>query len=104
MMEDLCGRFPLLSKMVFENLDDQSLVKVKESSRKINNHLQNERVYWIRMIKTHVEYFKKFADAWKKVIDKTPVKNVRKLAITVESYFNFSDYTDDRYKGTAAIR
>ena len=104
MMEDLCERFPLLSKMVFENLDDQSLVKVKESSRKINNHLQNERLYWIRRIKKHIGYFKKFADAWKKVIDKTPVKNVRKLAITVESYFNFSDYTDDRYKGTAAIR
>ena len=91
-MENLCGRFPLLSKMVFENLDDQSLVKVKESSRKINNHLQNERVYWIRMIKTHVEYLKKFADAWKKVIDKNPVETVRELAITVESHFSFSIY------------
>ena len=99
MMEDLCERFPLLSKMVFENLDDQSLVKVKESSQKINNHLQNERLYWIRRIKKHVEYFKKFADAWKKVIDKTPVKDVRKLAITVESYFNFSFYVDERYRG-----
>ena len=91
-MENLCGRFPLLSKMVFENLDNQNLVKVKESSREINDHLQNERVYWIRMIKTHVEYFKKFADAWKKVIDKTPVETVRELAITVESHFNFSVY------------
>ena len=90
MMEDLCGRFPLLSKMVFENLDNQSLVKFKESSWEINNHLQNERFYWIRIIKKHVEHFKEFADAWKKVIDKTPVKTVRELAITVESYFNFS--------------
>ena len=94
MMEDLCERFPLLSKMVFENLDNQSLVKVKESSWEINNHLQNERFYWIRIIKKHVEHFKEFADAWKKVIDKTPVKTLRKLAITVESYFN-----DDQYQG-----
>ena len=91
-MEGLCERFPLLSKMVFENLDDQSLVKVKESNREINNHLQNERVYWIRMIKKHIGLFKEFADAWKKVIDKTPVETVRELAITVESYFSFSIY------------
>ena len=67
--------------MVFENLDDESLVKVKESSKEINNHLQNERFYWIRIIRKHGEYFKEFADSWKKVIDKTPVEIV---------YFNYS--------------
>ena len=91
MMEDLCKRFPLLGKMVFENVDDENLVKFKESSREINNHLQNERYYWTRIIKKHGEYFKDFADSWKKVISKTPVETVKELASTVEGYFNFSD-------------
>ena len=99
MMEDLCERFPLLSKMVFENLDNQKLVIVKESSLEINNHLQNERFYWIRIIKKHVERFNGFVDAWKKVIHKTPVKTVRELAITVETCFNFSFHADDLYNG-----
>ena len=97
MMEDLCERFPLISKMVFENLDHQSLVKIKESSWKINNHHQNERFYWIRIIKKHVEHFKGFTDAWKKVFDKTPVKIVRKLAIIFDGYFNFSDNNADYF-------
>ena len=84
--------------MVFENLDDESLVKVKESSKEINNHLQNERFYWIRIIKKHGKYFKEFADSWKKVIDKTPVEIVKELAMTVEDYFNYSLYNDDDYQ------
>ena len=93
MMEGLCKRFPLLVEMVFENLDDESLVKCKESSREINHHLQNQRFYWIRIIKTHGN-FKEFADSWKKVVCKTPVETVKELALTVEEYWNFSDYPD----------
>ena len=91
-MEDLCKRFPLLGKMVFENVDDENLVKFKESSREINNHLQNERYYWTRIIKKHGEYFEEFADSWKKVICKTPAESVKELALTVEGYFNFSNF------------
>ena len=93
-MEGLCKRFPLLGKMVFENVDDECLVKFKESSREINNHLQNERYYWTRIIKKHGEYFEEFADSWKKVICKTPAGAVKELALTVEGYFNFSDFHD----------
>ena len=94
-MEGLCKKFPLLGKLVFENLDDESLVKFKESSREINNHLQNERYYWIRIIKKHGQYFEKFADSWKKIINKTPVETVKELALTVEGYFNFSDFNEN---------
>ena len=78
--------------MVFEELNDESLVKFKESSREINNHLQNERFYWIRIVKKHGEYFEEFADSWKKVICKTPAGAVKELALTVEGYLNFSGF------------
>ena len=97
-MEGLCKRFPLLSKMVFEELDDESLVKFKESSKEINNHLQNERFYWIRIINKHSEHFQEFAKSWNKVIGKTPVDIVKEIAMTVEDYFNFSNSNEDDYQ------
>ena len=103
MMEDLCKRFPLLGKMVFENVDDENLVKFKESSREINNHLQNERYYWTRIIKKHGEYFEEFADSWKKVICKNPVESVKELALTVEEYFS-DKYTAYNFKSTTLQR
>ena len=88
MIEELCKRFPLLSKMVFEDLDDECLARVQESSKEINSHLQNQRFYWIRILKKHNRYFEEFADPWKKVIEKTPVEIVKELAMTVKDHFN----------------
>ena len=98
MIEELCKRFPLLSKMVFEDLDDECLARVQESSKEINSHLQNERFYWIRILKKHNRYFEEFADPWKKVIEKTPVEIVKELAMTVKDYFNDTnnDLEDDQ--------
>ena len=98
MIEELCKRFPLLSKMVFEDLDDECLARVQESSREINNHLQNERFYWIRILKRRKRYFEEFADPWKKVIEKTPVEIVKELAMTVKDHFNDTnnDLEDDQ--------
>ena len=97
-MEGLCKRFPLLSKMVFEELNDESLVKFKESSKEINNHLQNERFYWIRVINKHSEHFQEFAKSWKKVIGKTPVEIVKEITTTVEDFYNFSNSNEDDYQ------
>ena len=89
MMEELCKIFPLLSKMVLEDLDDESLTKVQESSKEIYNHHRNERFYWIRIIKKHNRNFNEFADPWRKVIEKTPVEIVKELAMTIRRIFQF---------------
>mgnify|MGYP001329531381 CR=1 FL=1 len=41
------------------------------------------------------QYFENFADSWKKIINKTPVETVKELALTVEGYFNFSDFNEN---------
>ena len=66
-MENLCLRFPLVSKMVFNELDDESLTKVKMSNRKICQFLEDERFYWIRVLKSfrgRIGEFKK-GESWK---------------------------------------
>ena len=97
-MEEVSNRFPSLVHMILENVDNESLVKFKETSREMSEFLINDRFYWIRILKKHGKYFKEFADSWKKVIDKTPVKIVKELAMTVEDYFNYSLYNDDDYQ------
>ena len=97
-MEEVSNRFPSLVHMILENVDNESLVKFKETSREMSEFLINDRFYWIRILKKHGKYFKEFADSWKKVIDKTPVKIVKELAMTVEDFFNYSLYNEDDYQ------
>ena len=52
-MEDLCERIPLLGKLVFTNLDNQSLTNFREVSRRLNESLDKERLLWLRIIKNH---------------------------------------------------
>ena len=61
-MDLLCKRFPLPSKMVLNNLDNQSLTRNRETSREIAECLDNERFYWIRAIKNYMENFEGFEE------------------------------------------
>ena len=70
-MEVLCKRFSLASKMIFKNLDDQGLIRTKESSRKISGFLDNERFLKIRIINIYVEHFEGYEDEWKIVVQKS---------------------------------
>ena len=54
-MEIFFKRFPLASKMILRNLDNQSLVRSKEVSREVSEILDKERFYWIRIIAKHIE-------------------------------------------------
>ena len=86
-MDDLCERFPLVAKMVLNNLDDQSLTNCKIVNRKLNNFIENERFYWIRILKKYVLNFVSFSDSWRKVIKKAPIEIVKELAIASQEFF-----------------
>ena len=72
-MENCIQRFPFVGEMILNNLDDQSLVRSKEISRKVSEFIKNERFYWIRIIKTYN------VDS-RQVIKKAPIKDLKKLA------------------------
>ena len=76
-----------MSKRVLNNLDDQTLTRSKEVNRDIAKSLEDERFYWIRTIKKHVENFKGHEQSWKEVIFKTPINIVKQLAVAVQLFF-----------------
>ena len=86
-MEDLGGRFPLISKIILNNVDNKSLTNFRKASKENGNFLDNERFYWIRHINKYSANFEEFKDSWKKVINKTPVDFLKDLAIDVHSFF-----------------
>ena len=79
----------MFKKLLF-NLDDQHLVMLKEVSRQVSNHIDDERYYWIRIIQKlfekHSGCTEEFPESWKKVIEKTPIKTIRQLAMITSNF------------------
>ena len=65
-MEDLCQRMPHVFAKIFGLVDNQTLIKCKETSRIICNFMANERLFWIRIIQVHEESLE---ESWKKVVE-----------------------------------
>ena len=108
-METFCKRFPVVGVSIMNCLDDKSLINCKEASKDICQFIEEERFYWIRMIKIIMKHnYKLFQNGiklkkggkkfklsltmeyqtlWKKVIHKTPVENLRRLAMMVQRFF-----------------
>ena len=86
-MEIFCRRFPLVSKIVFNELGDQSLTKVKMSSREIFHYLEEERFYWIRVLKSFKGRVVEFNESWKKVVKKAPVEIIQQFVIACHNFF-----------------
>ena len=86
-MEILNKRFPLVGRMVFKNLDNQSLTQSKNASRTFSEFLVDEKFYWIRVIKKYNGNFVGVEESWREVLRKTPVDMIKQLALVVEEYF-----------------
>ena len=78
-MENILERFPVVAKEIFNNLDNQSLTKCKEASKEISQFFDQERFFWIRIIRNYRDNFDTFQESWKQVIAKTSVENVKQL-------------------------
>jgi len=89
-MEELSNRFPTLFTKILKNVDDQSLVKFKETNREMSEFIVKNKFYWIRILNRYNQHFEEFSNAWKLVIEKTPVAIVQKLALNVKRFFTGS--------------
>ena len=94
-MEDLMNRFPSLIPIILENLDNQSLVNFKNTSRDLRDFVESERFYWIRIIEKYKGNFEEFSKCWKKVIERTPREIVKRIALAVKYFFS-TCFSNDR--------
>ena len=107
-MENVCRRFPHLANRIFDQVDDQSLNTCKEINREVLEHLNNEKFFWIRIIKkyqvpTRLLFrgrLKNFQEVWKPVIEKAPVQIVKQIAIAVSRFFEVN--RDQLYQVTCS--
>ena len=84
-MDNFWRRFPLSNEMVLKNLDDRTMVRSQEASRKINFFLRNKKHFWIRIIKSYSSRFAGHEDSWKQVIKNAPTIIVKQLAIAMQA-------------------
>ena len=83
-MENIFKRFQLVGRMIIKKLDPKSLTRSIEASREISKFLDNEKFFFITIIKNYKSNFKGFEHSWNEVIHKTPVKIIKQLAIAVQ--------------------
>ena len=80
-------RFSEVGQKILKNLDAKSLVQSKEASRGIDGFLENEKFYFISIIKNYNGYFEGFEKSWVEVIHRTPIQIIKQLAIAVQKHF-----------------
>ena len=95
-MEDLSLRFPLVARIIFNNLDDESLTKIGDLNRPMNKLLDQERIYWLRILRKYQKNFIQFKDVWKISLRQMPVEVIEELAIAVNQFFNFRASRHDK--------
>ena len=87
---------PTMASKVFKNLNDQDLIKCKETSKVISSFLDEEVFFAKRIIMAHFGNLVEFQDSWSKVIGNTPAMIVKQLGKAVEHFFkdNKSRFTN----------
>ena len=91
-MEIIFKRFPLLGEKISNNIDDENLVKLKESSQELSKLLDHQRFYWIRIIKHYKDNLQAFQENWMKIIYKTPIDIVKEFAVATQNFFKASHF------------
>ncbi len=92
-MEDLCERIPLIRNLIFKNVDNQSLINCKMSSKRLNQLLDQDKNNWIRIIQKYGSKFKDFKESWQKVIHKTQTDIIKQLSLAVHELFTSHENT-----------
>ena len=87
-MEDLTKRVPLINQLILKNIDKKSRVNFKQTSRGVNQVLEKEKIYWILKMNKYHGNFREFKESWKIVNSKTPVNDVKQLALAVGKFFD----------------
>ena len=72
-MDELLSRFPDIAEDIFESLDDESLVRCKESSRSISSFMDEDTKFWKRIIRKYLHdqdyYNVDFTKNWASLMD-----------------------------------
>ena len=84
-IEDVFNRFPHINESIFNELGNQSLINCKEASRELSKLLEQERFFWIRILRNYSKHYHTFHDFWKMAIYRTSIEIVKHLALATKT-------------------
>ena len=100
-MDELLSKFPHLAEDVFENLDDESLVRCKEAGRSLSSFMDECTKFWKRIIRKYLHYQEKndFKESWETLMDlkQTKPEMLKELGQAVQQFL-------DRHEGRVSIQ
>ena len=85
-MEEIVLRFPVIAQQIFEQLDNQDLIKFREVDMTFCSSIDQNRLIWTRMIKNYIKDNNKFRTSWNLAMKKVPVKTLEDLALTTKQF------------------
>ena len=82
-------RFPHLAERIFDQVDDQSLNNCKEISDEVLEYLENERFFWIRIIKKYIGKLKVCSSNFTDLLKRTSIKKL--INMNLKGCFSISN-------------
>ena len=73
-----------VTRLVLKNLDNQSLIRSTKAKRGFAEFLDDEKFFWIRIVKKYIGKFEGVEESSKEVLYRTPANLMKRLALAVE--------------------
>ena len=99
---NLMLRFPHLSEMIFDSLDNQTLVTCKLLSKELNTYLREQKFHQIRIIKETVTKFQELRQPWIDVFKTANTMTIMELGYAVDQFYT-KGCTYFNYKGITPL-
>ena len=84
-IEDVFNRFPHINESIINELGNQSLINCKEASRELSKLFEQERFFWIRILRNYSKHYQTFHDFWKMATNRTSIEIVKHLAVATKT-------------------
>ena len=85
-LDIMIAKFPHIAIDIFKELDNETLTNCRKVSRLWCGHLDNQRIYWVRMIQRYSMNMKSSYHQWKKVFKNTPVEYIKDLSVSIQQF------------------
>ena len=96
-------RFPHLSVMILDHLDNQSLANCKLVSKDLNIYLSKQRFHQIRIIKETVEKFQELRQPWINLFKKANTETIMKVGHAVGQFYTQKGVKYLHYEGITPL-
>ena len=86
-METLTMKFPHLSELIFDHLDNQSLIHCKIVCKPWSIYIGHQKFYGIRVIKETLKKFHKLSETWLEVFKKANSNTIMELRKCFDQFY-----------------